>query len=189
MVQEVLVDGVDIVIFSGDKLFGGFQVGLIFGNCELIGWIKKNLFKCVLCVDKLIFVVFEVVFGLYCDLDCFVECLIILCLFSCLVVEICVQVECLVLVLGEVFGEGWEVVVVDVLGMIGSGVQLVVWLVSVVLCLCLWQFRCLCGCVLCNFEEVLCGLLLLVIGWFDDDVFWFDLCQFDDELVFFVQLL
>lgn len=84
IVQEVLVVGVDLVLFSGDKLLGGFQVGIIVGCVDLIVWINCNLFKCVLCMDKMGLVVLEVVLVLYCELELLVLWLLILCSFLCL---------------------------------------------------------------------------------------------------------
>jgi L-seryl-tRNA(Ser) seleniumtransferase len=52
--QECLSRGIDLVIFSGDKLLGGPQSGIIGGREELVSQIKKEpFFRAVRC-DKLI---------------------------------------------------------------------------------------------------------------------------------------
>ncbi len=120
-VKETLAEGVDLVTFSGDKLLGGPQAGIVVGRRELVDRMRRNPLKRALRVDKTAIAALREVLNLYKDPDRLPARLPVLADLTRSAAEIRAQGERLLAPAAEALGAAVEVALADCESQIGSG--------------------------------------------------------------------
>jgi L-seryl-tRNA(Ser) seleniumtransferase len=187
-VRETIEAGADLVTFSGDKLLGGPQCGIIAGRADLIAAIKRNPLKRALRVGKLTLAALEPVLALYRAPDLLPQRLTTLRLLTRSAAAMRALADALQPQLQQALGDSYLVAAESMFSQIGSGALPVDQLPSYGLAVRAAQQSH--GNPLGALEKRLRALPRPVIGRICNDTLWLDLrCLEDNQLGLFSEQL
>ena len=186
-VREALAEGADLVTFSGDKLLGGPQAGIIAGTKELVAQVAKNPMKRALRIDKIRLAALAAVLKLYRNPDRMPELLPTLRYFVRTRGEIAEAATRLIPVTAAAVGENYTVTMIECMSQIGSGAQPLETLPSAGIAIAPIG-RKGAGTRLEALAAAFRSLPLPVIGYIRDGMLVLDLRCLDDEAGFLTQL-
>jgi L-seryl-tRNA(Ser) seleniumtransferase len=186
--RAVLAAGADLVAFSGDKLLGGPQAGLLVGRRDLIERLRRNPLKRALRVDKLTLAALEAVLRLYRDPDRLQHRLSTLRLLTRDVADIRGQAERVLERVRLAVRDLADVSLRECQSQIGSGSLPVDRLPSVALVIAPRTGRKGQGSALRAVQARLAGLPVPVLGRVHEGAVWLDLRCLEDETAFLAQL-
>jgi L-seryl-tRNA(Ser) seleniumtransferase len=179
---QMLADGVDLITFSGDKLLGGPQAGIIAGNRELIDAINANPLKRALRLDKMTLAALAEVLKLYRNPDTLVQRLPTLRQLTRPLEDIQAQAQRLLPALASVL-PGFEVDVAKCMSQIGSGALPVENIASAALCI-----RPRASADIAVLATRARQLPIPIIGRLQKGALWLDLRCLENEAAFVLQL-
>jgi len=120
-VQDSIKSGIDIVCFSGDKLLGGPQAGIIVGKKAMIDKIKKHPLTRALRIDKFTTIALECVFLEYLDEEKAINNIPVLKMINKNIDDIQKEAEALLNKLNPIIGKYCEIEIEDCESQIGGG--------------------------------------------------------------------
>ncbi|MBW1849532.1 MAG: L-seryl-tRNA(Sec) selenium transferase [Deltaproteobacteria bacterium] len=120
-VQESVDSGADVITFSGDKLLGGPQAGIIVGKKEFLDNIKKNPLTRALRIDKLTLAALESTLSLYRDPETAIHRIPTLNMLLCPLAQIQKKVKRLEKMLKNLNVQDMSISVVDLSSKAGGG--------------------------------------------------------------------
>ncbi len=186
-VQEALADGADIVTFSGDKLLGGPQAGVVAGRRDLVRACARNPLKRALRLDKLRLAALEATLQLYKHPEKLAANLPTLAFFTRPLGELSELAGRIRTSLTAALGPDWRVEAVDCGSQIGSGALPLETIKSVGLAMTPID-RKTAGRKLAQLAAAFRRLPIPVVGHISNDSLIFDLRCLDDEAKFTAQL-
>jgi L-seryl-tRNA(Ser) seleniumtransferase len=181
-VADAIADGAGLVTFSGDKLLGGPQAGLIVGRKDLVAAINRNPMKRALRLDKIRIAALEATLKLYRDPDRIGQHLPTLRLLSLAKVEIEARAHRMFRQMQTAVGSSFTVEIVACESQIGSGALPLVTVPSAGLAIRPAGRRG--GRLLKRLAAGLRGLKIPVVGRIEDQALLLDLRCLDDESAF-----
>lgn len=120
-VQQAVKAGMDVVTFSGDKMLGGPQAGIIVGSRDYVDRMKRNPLTRAVRIDKLTLAALEGTLRLYLDKELALKEIPVLKMLTCDIGELVRRAKRLSARMGKALGERAVITIEDEFSEVGGG--------------------------------------------------------------------